>query len=1241
MSGLFNKGGGGGNTSTVTSTQQPPAQYLAAFQDATNRAQGAANAPLQQYPGPFLAGFSPQQLQSFGTVQNAQGLSAPFTNAAAQELGSATAPLWPSLPQYDTSGLPQASVNATNTAQQYAQGAAQPIAQSVYPYTETAMGAAQNLTSNTTPYTNIATSPLAIPGYSSLGTYLSPYTQNVTDAATRLFNQQNAEQFNQIRGNAAAQGAWGGDREAIAESETARQQALAEDPAIAQILQQGFQQAQGELNTQQQTALQQGTSQGQLALGAGQLVNQAGLGQGQLALGAGQLTSGALGTQGQLGLGAGQLNLAAGQQYNNQFTQQQQAQLAAEQGNAWLASQAGFGLGQLGASAESQALAGAGAQNQMGAQQQQLAQQQLNIPFEQFTQQQAYPFQTAGWLANIEEGLGSAAGGTSSTAYPGPSALSQVAGAGLAGAGLLGATNAFGSNGWLTGSGGLFDSTPANWASTADFSSGARGGRIPHASGGRIGLAAGGIPGLDMPSPISPIQIPTGVPDFSLSIVPSAGAATGTPSPIVSSFKNAGTTTQTGDGGGSSAASDAGLAAGAANVALKFLPLLLARHGGRIGLADGGPPSGPIYPEPGTENSLLRNRAIIMNEDPDAYRRAGDIEGKGGGLRDYGRALARIHPALGFANGGVPTGLAAVPDFSLGYVPQIQPRQGGGLGPPRPPQMSQLSQMSQDPIKEAMSELQAIGSVQKLISGGSQGMAFGGVPGLGLHEGIHVPGIHIGSGMHSGLHSGMGTHFATPGLGHYDAGGSIDPVTAAEMRLMFLDRQGASGGRFDTGGTVDPLTAAAPLEMTSPNTQSFYQQLQQMPMEKLQEMAVRVPPTTSQGALIQRALQAKRMTPVVDMPQQPQQQQPGLGQAALPTFGTMARGGRLGFADGGTALYGSFGPGFTNYGAVSNPALLDPTSAAWAANWGVPPQNPAGQPAASVTPAGASSSATASVPSTPQASPAALIPSGSPSAQQAAASKQQLPLGLAQPPLAPPAAANPGFNIPRQPPQNPYANVQAPTAPNVGQATIPSPRVYPNINIPQIPQNVTNGAPYNPSLYNAYGGFPSAGPQDFSPEGLGISGTNGNGLPIPLTTLPIPAGNVVRRGGRIGLAEGGDPDSPKLATGLAAPSGDVPDLPRDQGLSAPAAMSPPNTPPASPANSTMALVSQDESGHRNIPNYRYDQGHTAGGFYQITDTDWRTTAPKLDIDLAKYPNAMSAPEAIQGQVAGKMRAERG
>ena len=122
-----------------------------------------------------------------------------------------------------------------------------------------------------------------------------------------------------------------------------------------------------------------------------------------------------------------------------EFNQQQQAQLGANEANAYLNQQGAFGMANLGQEALGTQLAGANAQLQSGLLQQQQNQAQLNVPYEQFLQRQAYPFQTAQYYANIAEGVGGNSGGTgtSTSTTPPPSTLSQVGG-GLLGAGALG-----------------------------------------------------------------------------------------------------------------------------------------------------------------------------------------------------------------------------------------------------------------------------------------------------------------------------------------------------------------------------------------------------------------------------------------------------------------------------------------------------------------------------------------------------------------------------------------------------------------------------------------------------------------------------------------------------------------------------------------------------------------------------------------------------------------------------------
>lgn len=139
------------------------------------------------------------------------------------------------------------------------------------------------------------------------------------------------------------------------------------------------------------------------------------------------------------------LNNTAYNQALGEFNQQQTTGVGAQEASGWLGENAGFAMGNLGQEAQSTTLTGASSELQSGALQQQLAQEQLNIPYEQFLQQQAYPFQTASWLSGITEGIGGQSGGVAATTTPGPSSTAQLAGLGLTGLGLLGQSGAFNS----------------------------------------------------------------------------------------------------------------------------------------------------------------------------------------------------------------------------------------------------------------------------------------------------------------------------------------------------------------------------------------------------------------------------------------------------------------------------------------------------------------------------------------------------------------------------------------------------------------------------------------------------------------------------------------------------------------------------------------------------------------------------------------------------------------------------
>ena len=138
-----------------------------------------------------------------------------------------------------------------------------------------------------------------------------------------------------------------------------------------------------------------------------------------------------------------------------------------------------YSMGNLGVAGQNAGLTGANAQIGAGSLQQQTQQAQDLAAYQQFVNQQAFPYQQTQWLAGLGTGVGSQMGGTSSTTGPQPSMFGQAAGALTSGVGLLGGTGAFGASGWLA---------PAMMAMMA------RGGAVR-------GMADGGVAGpTEMPT---------------------------------------------------------------------------------------------------------------------------------------------------------------------------------------------------------------------------------------------------------------------------------------------------------------------------------------------------------------------------------------------------------------------------------------------------------------------------------------------------------------------------------------------------------------------------------------------------------------------------------------------------------------------------------------------------------------------------------------------------------------------
>jgi Chaperone of endosialidase len=254
-------------------------------------------------------------------------------------------------------------INATNTAAGEAQ-----------PYYGAATGTLGNAQAGTTGINNAATglaaasseqvNPTALSG-SDINQYLSPYLGDVLGTTNALANQNNSIAQSGALGTAISSGAFGGDRTGIAAANLNQQNSLAEQATDAGILNSGY-------NTALSTAQQQ---QG-------------------VGLSAGQANRAALASAGQELSGIGATTYGEGANTSS-------------------------ALAGLGAGAQTAGLQGASAQIGAGTVEQNTQQAQDTAQYNQFLQQQSFPYQVGSWLAGISEGAGSLEGSTTTTQQPG------------------------------------------------------------------------------------------------------------------------------------------------------------------------------------------------------------------------------------------------------------------------------------------------------------------------------------------------------------------------------------------------------------------------------------------------------------------------------------------------------------------------------------------------------------------------------------------------------------------------------------------------------------------------------------------------------------------------------------------------------------------------------------------------------------------------------------------------------
>ena len=380
---------GGGKTSTSTSSVQIPPEVMARYNAVNKYASDVAQTPYQPYQGQFVAPMTSTQNAAVANVNQAAGQAQPYFTGATESLlqgqQAATPYYGAAMDVYGGAyGLGAQLGQESYGALQGAQAAAQP-------YNQAATGLAAAGTQ--------AVNPTYL-GQGAINQYMSPYLNNVVGATMQAMNQQNQEQQSQLTSDAIRSGAFGGDRAGVAAANLAYKQNLANQQTIANLYNTGYGQALGTAQQQQGVGLgAQQANRAALQAGAGQM-----MGIGQQQFGQGAATAGQLAGLGQQQFGQG---LTAGQQI-----------AGLGQGIYGMGEKTAQNLAALGTGAQGAALQGASAQLAAGTQEQQTQQAQNSALYNQFLQQQGYPFQVAQFLANIAMGTGANSGSTTTTTQP-------------------------------------------------------------------------------------------------------------------------------------------------------------------------------------------------------------------------------------------------------------------------------------------------------------------------------------------------------------------------------------------------------------------------------------------------------------------------------------------------------------------------------------------------------------------------------------------------------------------------------------------------------------------------------------------------------------------------------------------------------------------------------------------------------------------------------------------------------
>jgi hypothetical protein len=386
--------------------------------------------PYQQYGGERIAGFQPLQQRTFETAEQMQpsqqlGLGSDLASAAGIGALGTNYQAGQFSNQFQDPGQYQPGQFSMTQAQ----------GPSLQNYQ---MGPAERVRSQN------FDSP-------SAQQYMNPYTQNVVDyqKSQALRDFQIAQPMRNAQ--AVQQGAFGGSRSAIVDAEAQRSLNSQLQGIEATGQQAAFQNAQQQFNADQARRLQaqQANQQAGLTVGGQNLGANLGVQQ----LGAGQNLQAQLANQQafqqaqsaaeqsrQYGAGQGlqAANLAAQYGQSAQQLGEQSRQYGAGLGMQGLQTglQAAGQLGQLGQNEYGQRMGITQLQSQLGAQQQQQAQRPLDMAYQDFINQQNYPYKQLGFMSDMIRGLPLGQQSAQSVYQGSGNVMGQLAGIGMGAYGL-------------------------------------------------------------------------------------------------------------------------------------------------------------------------------------------------------------------------------------------------------------------------------------------------------------------------------------------------------------------------------------------------------------------------------------------------------------------------------------------------------------------------------------------------------------------------------------------------------------------------------------------------------------------------------------------------------------------------------------------------------------------------------------------------------------------------------------